>query len=53
MATAHVLHGLLRDASHRGVHTWDDLDLLLGVRTAKSRRRRSALPGASDGADGA
>lgn len=36
MATAHVLHGLLRDASHRGVHTWDDLALLLGARTKRS-----------------
>jgi DNA polymerase-3 subunit epsilon len=53
LATAKVLHGLLRDASHRGVHTWDDLDVLLGARTARSRRRRSALPQAADGAEGA
>lgn len=51
VATAHVLRGLLRDASHRGVHTWDDLDGLLSRGTA--RRKRSAWPGASDGADGA
>jgi DNA polymerase-3 subunit epsilon len=52
LATAAVLRGLLRDASHRGVHTWDDLDALLGARTARSRRR-SALPRATEGADGA
>lgn len=51
LATAEVLRGLLRDASHRGVHTWDDLEILLGARTSKSRRR-SALPGATEGADG-
>ncbi len=53
MATAEVLKGLLRDASKRGVHTWDDLDELLGARTGRSRRRRRALPSSSDGADGA
>jgi len=52
LATAHVLRALLRDASHRGIHTWDDLDVLLGARTARSRRRR-ALPQWSDGAEGA
>jgi DNA polymerase-3 subunit epsilon len=52
MATAHVLHGLLRDASRRGVHTWDDLDELLGARTGRARRR-SGLPTFSEGADGA
>lgn len=52
MATAHVLRGLLRDASHRGVHTWEDLEELLGARTARSRRRRG-LPQWSDGAEGA
>ena len=53
LATAEVLRGLLRDASHRGVHTWDDMEVLLGARTARSRsRRRRALPGSSDGADG-
>lgn len=51
VATAHVLRGLLRDASHRGVHTWDELDTLLSRGTA--RRKRSAWPGASDGAEGA
>lgn len=50
LATAEVLTGLLRDASHRGVHTWDDLDVLMGRRTA--RAKRSAMPGASEGADG-
>ena len=29
LATAAVLRGLLRDASHRGVHTWDELDPFL------------------------
>ncbi len=53
IATAHVLRGLLRDASHRGVHTWEDLDVLLGARTARSRRRRSGLPTWSEGAEGA
>jgi DNA polymerase-3 subunit epsilon len=53
LATATVLQGLLRDASHRGVHTWGDLDVLLGVRTSRKRRRPSALPQAADGAEGA
>jgi DNA polymerase-3 subunit epsilon len=53
LATAHVLRGLLRDASHRGVHTWEDLDVLLWARTARSRVRRSGLPTSTDGADGA
>lgn len=52
LATAEVLRGLLHDASLRGVHTWDDLEVLLGARTARSRRRR-ALPTSTDGADGA
>ena len=52
LATAAVLQGLLRDASRRGVHTWDDLDGLLGARTGRSRRR-SAMPTATDGAEGA
>lgn len=52
IATAHVLRGLLRDASHRGVHTWEDLDLLLGARRARVRRLR-AMPSSTDGADGA
>lgn len=51
VATAEVLQGLLRDASQRGVHTWDDLDALLARRTG--RTRRSALPTWSEGADGA
>jgi DNA polymerase-3 subunit epsilon len=51
LATAMVLHGLLRDASHRGVHTWDDLDVLLGARTGRAKRRR-AMPAPTDGADG-
>lgn len=51
LATAQVLRGLLRDASHRGVHTWGDLDALLSRGT--SRRKRTAWPGSSDGAEGA
>lgn len=51
LATAEVLRGLLRDASRQGVQTWSDLDALLSKRTG--RRRRSALPGYSEGADGA
>ena len=53
LATAQVLHGLLRDASHRGVHTWTDLDVLLGARTSRARRRPSALPLGADGSEGA
>jgi len=53
MATAHVLRGLLRDAAKRGVHTWEDVEVLLGARTARARRRRSGLPSWSDGAEGA
>ena len=50
LATAEVLRGLLRDASHRGVHTWGDLDALLAKRTAKAKR--SAMPGWSEGSEG-
>ncbi|MEX2181659.1 MAG: 3'-5' exonuclease [Gemmatimonadaceae bacterium] len=51
LATAEVLQGLLRDASYRGVHTWDDLAGLLAARTSRARRR-TALPRGTDGADG-
>lgn len=51
LATAEVLRGLLRDASHRGVHTWSDLDVLLGARVARSKRLR-AFPSSTDGAEG-
>jgi len=51
LATAQVLRGLLRDASHRGVHTWEDLDVLLGARTGRTKRQR-AFPTSTDGADG-
>lgn len=51
LATAAVLRGLLRDASRRGVHTWGDLDALLARGTG--RRKRSALPNWTEGADGA
>ena len=52
LATAHVLRALLRDASHRGVHTWDDLDVLLGARRSRVRKPRG-LPQWTNGADGA
>jgi DNA polymerase-3 subunit epsilon len=50
LATAAVLLGLLRDASHQGVHTWGELDAMLSKRTAKAKR--VASPRWSDGADG-
>ncbi len=50
LATAQVLRGLLHDASLRGVHTWDDLDALLSRGTG--RKKRSAWPKSTDGADG-
>lgn len=52
LATAHVLRGLLHDASVRGVHTWGDLDALLSRGTGR-KKKRSAWPGSTDGADGA
>lgn len=52
LATAQVLRGLLHDASLRGVHTWGELDALLSRGTSR-RKKRSAWPGSSDGADGA
>jgi DNA polymerase-3 subunit epsilon len=54
VATAAVLRGLLLDISRRGVHTWDDLDVLLGARArARKKKRPSGLPMPSDGAEGA
>lgn len=50
IATAHCLLRLLGDAADRGCLTWDDLDLLIGVRgvrAARALRRHSALPGPS------
>jgi exonuclease, DNA polymerase III, epsilon subunit family len=46
IATAHCLIRMLDDAEDRGCITWEDLDLLLGRRTAKKKKRRrySALP---------
>ncbi|MEJ7759247.1 MAG: 3'-5' exonuclease [Gemmatimonadaceae bacterium] len=44
LATAHCLLRLLNDATERGCDTWHELDLLLGVRSARKRRRPSALP---------
>ena len=51
-ATAQVLLGLLADAERRGIHTWEALDALMARRTARSGRR-SAMPGSTDGRDGA
>ncbi len=47
IATAHCLIRMLDDAEDRGCSTWEDLDLLLGRRTSKKKKRRrySALPG--------
>lgn len=52
-ATAQILLALLRDAERHGVHTWEALDGLLARRTARVRRRWSALPRPSDARDGA
>jgi DNA polymerase-3 subunit epsilon len=52
-ATAHVLIGLLRDAELRGLYTWEALDELMRRRTSRARKRRSAMPSATDGRDGA
>ncbi len=51
-ATARVLLGLLRDAEKLEVHTWEGLELLLSRNSGRAKRR-SAMPAASDGADGA
>ena len=46
MATAQCLIGLLRDAENCGCTTGDDLEIFLGNRAPKKKRRRySALPG--------
>jgi exonuclease, DNA polymerase III, epsilon subunit family len=47
MATAKCLIKMLDDAEGKGCETGEDLDLLLGRRTAKKKKRRrySALPG--------
>lgn len=52
-ATAYVLLGLLKDAERRGVHTWEVLSDLMARRTAKARKKRSAMPRSSDGREGA
>ncbi len=44
LATAHVLVRLLRLAEDRGADTWRGLMALLARRSARSSRRRSALP---------
>jgi DNA polymerase III subunit epsilon len=47
IATAECLIRMLDDAEDRGCSTWEDLDVLLGRRTPKKKKRRrySALPG--------
>jgi DNA polymerase III subunit epsilon len=52
-ATAYVLIGLLKDAERRGLYTWEALDDLMSRRTAKARRKRSAMPRSTDGREGA
>lgn len=52
LATAEVLRGLLRDASQRGVHTWDDLQALLAARTGRAKWRRG-LPTSAEFTEGA
>lgn len=44
LATARCLVRLLKDAAERGCTTWEDLDILLGHRTPKKRRKRTAWP---------
>ncbi|MEO8194972.1 MAG: 3'-5' exonuclease [Gemmatimonadales bacterium] len=44
LATARCLVALLKDAAQRGCTTWEDLDILLGHRAARKRRRREAWP---------
>jgi len=44
LATARCLIRMLNDAADRGCSTWQDLDLLLGARTLRRRRRYSAMP---------
>ncbi len=51
-ATAHVLKGLLRDVERQGVGTLEELERWL-TRRAFVRKRRSAMPGWTEGADGA
>ena len=47
-ATAQVLLRLLGEANQRGMDTWGDLQDFLARRTS-ARKRRSAMPSASDG----
>lgn len=44
LATAHCLIRLLDDAAQRGCSTWQDLDYLLGHRTPKKKKRKTAFP---------
>ena len=44
LATAHCLIRLLDDAAQRGCSTWQDLDYMLGHRTPKKKKRRTAFP---------
>ena len=52
-ATAHVLVGLLKDAERSGLYTWEALGEVLSRRTSRARAKRTALPRASDGREGA
>ncbi|MBI1810324.1 MAG: hypothetical protein HYR75_10535 [Gemmatimonadetes bacterium] len=51
-ATAKVLLALLADAERQGVYSWEALEGLLARGTGATRKRRSAAPGWSDGAEG-
>ncbi len=44
LATAHCLIRLLDDAAQGGCSTWQDLDYLLGHRTPKKKKRKTAFP---------
>jgi DNA polymerase III epsilon subunit family exonuclease len=44
VATAHVLLRLIGMLEDRGVHDWDDLQVLLGARKPPKSRKRSATP---------
>jgi DNA polymerase-3 subunit epsilon len=44
VATAHVLLRLLRDARHRGIGCWTDLQRLMDGDTGRARRRRRRNP---------
>jgi DNA polymerase-3 subunit epsilon len=52
-ATAYVLLGLLKDAERRGFYTWEALAEFMARRTARARKKRSAMPRSTDGREGA